>query len=168
MGDGDVQPANEESIARDIAAISRIEAVPMILKAVTHATGMRFAAVARVTESKWTACAVYDDIQFGLQPGGELALEATFCNEIRQSGKPVVFGQASTDPVFASHPLPPLYGFESYISVPIVRRDGSFFGTLCALDPLPPVSQLRLSVPTVMCIMPRSIGFPLRPCVPAG
>ncbi|MGH8061004.1 MAG: GAF domain-containing sensor histidine kinase [Pseudoxanthomonas sp.] len=137
MGDGDVQAASSESIAHDIAAINRIEAVPTILKTVTHVTGMRFAAVARVTESNWTACAVYDDIQFGLQPGGELALEATFCNEIRQSGKPVVFSQASTDPVFASHPLPPLYGFESYISVPIVRGDGRFFGTLCALDPLP-------------------------------
>ena len=137
MGDGDVQAVSEESIARDIAAINRIEAVPTILKAITHTTGMRFAAVARVTDSRWTACAVYDGIEFGLQPGGELALEATFCNEIRQSGKPVVFNQASTDPVFASHPLPARYGFESYISVPIVRGDGSFFGTLCALDPLP-------------------------------
>jgi signal transduction histidine kinase len=98
---------------------------------------MRFAAVARVTESHWTACAVYDDIQFGLQPGGELVLETTICNEIRQSGKPVVFGHASTHPIFASHATPALYGFESYISVPIVRGDGRFFGTLCAIDPLP-------------------------------
>jgi signal transduction histidine kinase len=30
-----------------------------------------------------------------------------------------------------------LYGIESYIAVPISRRDGSYFGTLCALDPLP-------------------------------
>ena len=137
MGGGDVQAVSEESIARDIAAINRIGAVPMILKAVTHTTGMRFAAVARVTDSHWTACAVYDGIGFGLQPGGELALETTICNEIRQSGKPVVFSQASTDPVFARHPVPARYGFESYISVPIVRADGRFFGTLCAIDPLP-------------------------------
>jgi signal transduction histidine kinase len=30
-----------------------------------------------------------------------------------------------------------MYGFQSYISVPIVRTNGDFFGTLCALDPLP-------------------------------
>ena len=137
MGDADVQPTGGESIAGDIAAINRIEAVPTILKAVTHVTGMRFAAVARVTESHWTACAVRDGIGFGLQPGGELVLETTICNEIRQSGKPVVFGQASADPVFSRHPVPARYGFESYISVPIVRGDGSFFGTLCAIDPLP-------------------------------
>ena len=137
MGDGDVQAVSEESIARDIAAINRIEAVPTILKAVTHTTGMRFAAVARVTDSHWIACAVHDGIDLGLRPGGELDLQTTICNEIRQTGKPVVFSQASTHPVFAGHPTPARYGFESYVSVPIVYRDGRFFGTLCALDPLP-------------------------------
>ena len=132
-----LQDASQASIEQDIAAINRIEAVPTILKAVTYTTGMRFAAVARVTESHWTACAVHDDIDFGLKPGGELVLETTICNEIRQSGKPVVFGHASGHPMFASHSTPALYGFESYISVPIMRGDGSFFGTLCAIDPLP-------------------------------
>ncbi len=146
MGDGDVQAISEESIARDIAAINRIEAVPTILRAVAHATGLRFAAVVRVSDSRWTACAVYDEIDFGLQAGSELALETTLCNEIRQSGKPLLFGQASTHPVFASHPTPAFYGFESYISVPIVRSDGCFFGTLCALDPLP----ARLDDPHVL------------------
>ena len=28
-----------------------------------------------------------------------------------------------------------MYGFQSYISMPIFRRDGAFFGTLCAIDP---------------------------------
>jgi signal transduction histidine kinase len=30
-----------------------------------------------------------------------------------------------------------MYGFQSYISVPIYRQGGVFFGTLCALDPKP-------------------------------
>lgn len=124
-------------IAADIENVARLEAVPAILQTVTHTTGMRFAAVARVTESTWTACAVHDDIDFGLQVGGELPLETTLCNEIRQNSQPIVFGQASTHPVFASHATPKLYGFESYISVPIFRQDGRLFGTLCALDPLP-------------------------------
>lgn len=124
-------------VAADIENVARVEAVPAILQAVTHTTGMRFAAVARVTDFSWTACAVHDNIGFGLQVGGELPLETTLCNEIRQTGQPVVFSQASIHPVFANHATPKLYGFESYISVPIVRHDGSLFGTLCALDPLP-------------------------------
>ncbi|MER8125052.1 GAF domain-containing protein, partial [Acinetobacter baumannii] len=35
------------------------------------------------------------------------------------------------------HHTPKLYRFESYISVPVFRTDGSFFGTICALDPNP-------------------------------
>ncbi|WP_217317863.1 GAF domain-containing sensor histidine kinase [Rhodanobacter sp. C03] len=118
-------------------AIARIGLIPTILQVVAHTTGMRFAAIARVTETKWTACAVYDLIDFGLKPGGELVLESTICNEIRQHHQPVVFSHASTNPQFAQHPVPKLYGFESYVSIPIFRLDGEFFGTLCALDPLP-------------------------------
>ncbi|MGI8474763.1 MAG: GAF domain-containing protein, partial [Thermomicrobiales bacterium] len=29
------------------------------------------------------------------------------------------------------------YGIESYVAVPIFRRDGRLFGTLCAFDTLP-------------------------------
>ena len=43
----------------------------------------------------------------------------------------------SLDDTFRSHPTPALYGFESYISMPIVRADGRMFGTLCAIDPRP-------------------------------
>ncbi|MEO7251158.1 MAG: GAF domain-containing sensor histidine kinase [Arenimonas sp.] len=127
----------QTSIAGDVAAVGRLSAVPKILEAVAHLTGLRFAVVARVTDSNWTACAVFDQIDFGLNAGGELPLETTLCNEIRDHHQPVVFGQASADPHYASHPIPKLYGFESYISIPIFRTSGEFFGTLCALDPLP-------------------------------
>jgi GAF domain-containing protein len=30
-----------------------------------------------------------------------------------------------------------MYGFESYASLPVVLGDGTFFGTLCAIDPAP-------------------------------
>lgn len=30
-----------------------------------------------------------------------------------------------------------MYGFQSYISVPIILKNGKFFGTLCAIDPRP-------------------------------
>ena len=131
----EASPSSPESLA--VEYIGRISAVPKILQAVTHLTGMRFAAVSRVTETSWTACAVHDSLDFGLKPGGGLLLETTLCSEIRKHHQPIAFGKASADPHFSQHPCPKLYGFESYISVPILRADGRFFGTLCALDPLP-------------------------------
>jgi signal transduction histidine kinase len=136
-------------IAADLEVIRRIGSVPTILQAVAHTTGMRFAAIARVTGTKWTACAVHDLIDFGLKPGDELVLESTICNEIRQHHQPVVFGHASAHPQFAQHPTPKLYGFESYISIPIFLADGEFFGTLCALDPLP----AKLDEPNVVATL---------------
>jgi len=121
----------------DIDAIRSIKAVPVILSMVKHLTGMRFAAVARVTESNWVACAVDDSIDFGLKPGGELVLESTICHEIRQHQQPVIFGHASAHPVFSLHHTPKTYGLESYISIPIVKANGDFFGTLCAIDSVP-------------------------------
>lgn len=123
--------------ALDVEAISAIPAVPVILSMVKHLTGMRFAAIARVTERHWVACAVDDSINFGLKPGGELVLETTICHEIRQHQQPVVFGHASADPHFATHHTPLTYGLESYISIPIVLPDDRFFGTLCAIDSVP-------------------------------
>ena len=121
----------------DIEAIRSIDAVPVILSMVKHITGMRFAAVARVTENNWVACAVDDSIDFGLKPGDELVLESTICHEIRQHQQPVIFGHASLHPIFSLHHTPRTYGLESYISIPIVKADGEFFGTLCAIDSVP-------------------------------
>ncbi|MGC1304371.1 MAG: GAF domain-containing sensor histidine kinase [Caulobacteraceae bacterium] len=126
-----------DPIAADVAAIQRIAAVPTILEVVCRTTGMGFAAVARVSEDRWVACSVLDSIQFGLEPGGELKLGTTICDEIRESRQAVVIDHVAEDETWCGHPTPAMYGFQSYISMPIVLPDGRFFGTLCAIDPRP-------------------------------
>jgi len=121
----------------DIDLIGGIEAIPTILDVVCCTTGMGFAAVARVTEDRWVACRVRDDIAFGLGPGDELNVETTLCHEIRQHREAVVIDNVAEHPVYCGHPTPARYGFQSYVSMPIVLPDGSFFGTLCAIDPRP-------------------------------
>nr|WP_302474523.1 GAF domain-containing sensor histidine kinase [Roseococcus sp. MDT2-1-1] len=127
----------------DVAAIAGIAAVPTILEVVRRITGMRFVAVARVTEDRWIACSVKDDIEFGLKPGDELKINTTICDEIRQSRDAVIIDHVSNDAAFRTHPTPLMYGFQSYISMPIILPDSRFFGTLCAIDPKP----ARLSNP---------------------
>lgn len=128
-----------EAIARDIAAVGRISAVPSLLRLICQNTGMGFAAVARVTDGTWTACAVQDDIDFGLKPGGKLDVASTLCSESRAVREPVVIDHASLDPTYRDHHTPRIYNIESYISVPIVRPGGTYFGNLCAIDPRPAV-----------------------------
>ena len=118
-------------------ALGRDERLHTILRDICAATGMGFAAVARVTEQRWIACLVEDRIAFGLDPGDELKIHETICNEIRDSGEAVVFDDASDDIKWSRHPVPVIYGFKSYCSFPVYLEDGSFFGTLCAIDPAP-------------------------------
>src|ERR1700761_2900928 len=124
-------------VRAEVDAVQQIGAVPKILDVVGRMTGMGFVAVARVTSEQWVCCAVRDNINFGLAEGGELQVETTICNEIRQHGETVVINDAETDGAFCNHPTPAMYGFRSYISAPIVLNDGTIWGTLCAIDPEP-------------------------------
>ena len=134
-----------EAILRDVQTIGRLDAVPMLLRVISETTGMGFAAVARVTDGTWTACAVHDRIDFNLKPGGQLDVGTTLCKEVRETRTPVLIDQASVDPVYCNHHTPRLYGIESYVSVPIVLSTGEYFGNLCAIDPRPaPVAQPQI------------------------
>ena len=135
-----------QNFSEDIAAVSRIPAVHTILDVACRTTGMGFAAVARVTENRWVACSVLDHIHFGLKPGGELQVETTICHETRQTREAVIIDHVAEDACYRDHATPRMYGFQSYISMPIFLPDGSFFGTLCCIDPKP----ARVKTPEVI------------------
>lgn len=136
---------SQESLARDLGAVARISAVPSILRMICDETGMGFAAVARVTDTSWTACAVQDNVGFGLKPGGQLELKTTLCYESRAARAAIIIDRFSEDTTYRDHHTPAIYGLESYISVPIVLPSGEYFGNLCAIDARPAqVSEPRI------------------------
>lgn len=108
-----------------------------ILHDLVTLTGMGFAAVAHVTEDRWIACQSLDNLEFGLTPGGELDVGTTICDDIRKTRQAIVIDHVDADQNWCTHPTPVLYGFQSYISLPLTLSDGSFYGTLCAIDPRP-------------------------------
>jgi signal transduction histidine kinase len=120
----------------DIEALSG-DTVASILDVVCGVTGMGFAAVARVTPERWVCLAVSDHINFGLTPGGELEVETTICHEVRQARQTIAIDHVAEDEIYCGHHTPAKYGIQSYISVPIFLNNGSFYGTLCAIDPKP-------------------------------
>ncbi|MEN2402199.1 ATP-binding protein [Flavobacterium sp. MC2016-06] len=108
-----------------------------MLSVICQTTGMGFAAVARVTNERWITCSAEDHLEFGLKPGDELQVKTTICDSIRENRTAVIIDNVSEDPDYHDHHTPEMYKLQSYISMPIIRRDGSFFGTLCAIDPKP-------------------------------
>jgi signal transduction histidine kinase len=132
-----LMPPISDLVERDLAAIGRISAVPTILRTMRALTGLRVTMIARVTGERWLACAVHDEIEFGLNAGSELDVATTLCSEVRDTRKSLVIDHASADPLFKDHECPKLYKFESYVAVPIFRRNGEYFGNICGLDPEP-------------------------------
>lgn len=124
---------------KDIEAINQIPAIANILEVICSTTGMGYAAVARVTKDRWIACAVNDKINFGLGVRGELPVETTLCQQVFDLRNTLAIDHVENDPVYSTHHTPKIYGLQSYISLPIILKNGDFFGTLCAIDPKPAV-----------------------------
>lgn len=129
--------AGDHDFQADIRMLAESDLVGTILETVMLATNMRFAAVARVTADRWVACRTVDEVNFGLAEGDEIEIQSTFCQSVRETSKKVLFNDVATDDVFGNHPIATKFGIVSYASIPIHRSDGSFFGTLCAIDTEP-------------------------------
>jgi signal transduction histidine kinase len=121
----------------DIEKLAKSALVGTILETVMLATNMRFAAVARVTADRWVACRTVDEVNFGMSAGDELEIQSTFCQTVRDTSEKVLFNDVATDEVYRDHPIARQFGIVSYASLPIYRSDGTFFGTLCAIDTEP-------------------------------
>ena len=103
----------------------------------------------------WTACAVKDEIDFGLKPGGQLEIESTLCIESKRALAPIVIDHASLDPfAIATTIAPRAYKIESYVSVPILLLlPVRYFTGICAL--LTPLQQRRCRDPKVIAMFTR-------------
>ncbi|MET0240460.1 MAG: GAF domain-containing protein, partial [Sphingobium sp.] len=109
----------KDELARQSVALGDDDAIRAILREVCDLTEMGFAAVARVTETRWIAVQVLDRIEFGLDPGGELEIKTTICDEIRDCGQEIVIDDVAGHQQWRTHHTPMLYGFRSYASFPL-------------------------------------------------
>lgn len=144
-----VPPSVSPGVAAVVREVQEIGTVRQILETIAAITGLGFVAIAHVTEHAWTTCAVHDKLDFGLQPGDQLDVDTTMCQEVRASGEMIVIDHVDQSTVYRHHPTPAIYGFQSYFSVPIFRTDGAYFGTLCGLDPAPMLLSTPATVSTL-------------------
>jgi len=128
---------NLSELPLPVREIQAIGAIGQILETVSMITGLGFVAVAHVTDHSWTTCAVLDKLGFGLKVGDGLDVSTTLCDEVRVSASNIVIDNVGESEHYRDHHTPRIYGFQSYFSIPVLRTDGSYFGTLCGLDPAP-------------------------------
>lgn len=145
-----------DSFEESIRQVELVSDISMILDACGAATGMGFVAVARVTADRWVTCASRDQVDFGLKPGDELDIASTICSEVRACRSSIMSPDVDDSEVYRDHSTPRHCGFESYISVPIIRSDNIIWGTLCAIDPDP--REIRPQAEQLFTIFARSIA----------
>jgi len=126
-----------DDIQAALALIDQIDAVPKILGAMRHLTGMGFVVVVHTTEERWVVCEALDAMGTGLKRGDTLDLDSTICADAEDRRRPVVIDRVSERPEYMDHVARYKLGFESFLSFPIILQDGTVFGTLCGFDPEP-------------------------------
>lgn len=128
---------NSRLSCEEMFVIAEIESISNLLKVATRLTDMRFGAISHMTDTHWTACAVHDELDFGIAVGDAFEIERMLCGELRVNPHPIIVGDVRSDSNYFDHNIPKLYGIESFVSIPIVFLDGSVFGSLCMLDYAP-------------------------------
>ncbi|MFD2216022.1 GAF domain-containing SpoIIE family protein phosphatase [Metabacillus endolithicus] len=64
-------------------------------------------------------------------------VEMSYCHIVANNRKPLLVKDAENKEPFKSMAVTDAFSIGSYAGVPIYMQDGSVFGTLCALDPIP-------------------------------
>ncbi|WP_248731910.1 GAF domain-containing protein [Pseudomonas sp. MWU13-2517] len=120
--------------ADERSTIAELESTSAILQLVTRLTGMRFAGIAKFTETDWIVCSVHDPTHLGIEIGNILELEITLCSELRRNPQALFIPTISGDSRYSERSVVKRYGLESYAGAPIFLPDGRLYGALCALD----------------------------------
>ena len=125
----------KDQFAAEVAQEGDDPEIAAILLEVCHASHMGFVAVARVTEEQVDRGAgPSTGSSSWMTPGEELDVKKTICDDIRECGQAIIIDRIADDPEWRTHPVPALYGFESYASIPNFLADGSFYmGTLARI-----------------------------------
>jgi len=126
-----------DEIESALELVGRIDAVPKILGAVSHITGMGLVLVTRITDARWIVCEVLDANDTGFRPGDTVDLQKMICADVEDARRPVIIDDVAENACYADHPVRQETDFLSFLSFPIILKDGTVFGTLCAFDPAP-------------------------------
>ena len=68
-----------------------------------------------------------------VRPGVELPWEESFCRQMIEGNAPRLATVTAAVPAYASRTSGPLRDVAAYVGVPLLRADGSLFGTVCGV-----------------------------------
>jgi diguanylate cyclase len=95
----------------------------------------------RLEENDWIVLTA-EDHGYGIDEGRVFPWKDSLCSRMVDEHGPRVASAVADVPAYATAPITEQLKIGAYVGIPLKRRDGSLFGTLCAIDPLPQSSLI--------------------------
>lgn len=102
--------------------------------------------ITRTEGNDWIVL-VAEDHGYGVKPGNVFSWADSFCSRMVAGEGPNVAPRSADIAAFAKAPIGTQIDIGAYIGIPLRRADGSLFGTLCGIDPLPQNERIRADQP---------------------
>lgn len=124
------------------------EAASAVLKLLHKSVGMGLWMVTRTEGNDWIVL-IAEDHGYGVQAGDVFEWSDSFCSRMVQGLGPRVAPNSASISEYVAAPIGQQVNIGAYVGVPITQPDGTLFGTLCAIDPLPQPESLTEHLSTV-------------------
>ncbi len=90
-----------------------------------------------------------EDHGYGVKEGSVFRWTDSFCSQMVLGRGPRVAPCSQEVPAYAAAPIGRQVPIGAYVGVPLTHRDGTLFGTLCAIDPSPQPSTIVSELPMI-------------------
>lgn len=112
------------------------EAGQAILRFLYKRFGFDLWMITRVEGKDWIVLQS-EDHGYNVKPGQVFQWADSFCSHMVKGDAPKIAPRCEDIPLYATAPIGQQVTIKSYIGQPLLKEDGSLFGTLCAIDPHP-------------------------------
>jgi len=120
----------------DMLNVDDFEAASRAVLAFLHQRmGFGLWMMTRVEGDDWVVLQSKDH-GYGVEPGMVFSWADTFCSEMIAGNGPRIAPRSDEVPAYAAAPIGQQIEIKAYVGLPIRHKDGSLFGTLCAIDPV--------------------------------
>ncbi|WP_130803003.1 GGDEF domain-containing protein [Acinetobacter ihumii] len=117
------------------------EAGQAVLRFLQQKFGFDLWMITRVEGNDWIVLQS-EDQGYDVKPGRVFNWADSFCSHMVLGHAPRIAPRSEDIPLYASAPIAQQVNIKAYIGQPLLKEDGSLFGTLCAIDPEPKSEQI--------------------------
>lgn len=113
-----------------------------VLKYLRRHFGFKLWMITRTEGNDWIVLQT-EDHGYHVKPGQVFNWADSFCSQMILDKAPRMAPNSQDVPLYAQAKINQSFNIKSYIGQPLLKEDGSLFGTLCAIDPSPQPKEIE-------------------------